>query len=133
MIFKFVIFAVLINSIAAINWLAAGSCLKHNEFLESTNGCFKLILQDDGNLVLYRKNGRLVSWSTGTQRSCTNRVCMQRDGNLVAYDCHDVAMWSTGTFYRGSHLVLQDDGNAVVYPIHDQRMALWASNTVSSC
>lgn len=133
MIFRIFLFALVINSITAKNLLNSGECLKHNQMLESNSGCFKLILQDDGNLVLYQRSISYALWSTGTHRSCTNRVCMQTDGNLVAYDCHEIATWASGTMGNaGATLTLQDDGNAVLYA-QDSNRAIWASETVSIC
>jgi len=54
-----------------------------------------LVLQNDGNIVLYTSNGTAV-WATGTHSSHALTLSMQNDGNLVAYD-GTTARWSTGT------------------------------------
>lgn len=38
-------------------------------FLQSKNACFQLVMQDDGNLVLYNIKTGSVVWATGTDRS----------------------------------------------------------------
>ena len=130
---KIVILSIIINSTTAKNQLNPGKCLKVNESLESNNKCFKLIMQDDGNLVLYHQLTSFSLWSTQTQRTCTNRLCMQADGNLVTYDCNVVATWNSETMENtGAVLILQDDGNAVIYA-KNSTIALWASGTVTTC
>jgi len=66
-----------------------------------------LVMQEDGNLVLY--GAYIVSFDPNTPT--TREV-----------------LWASGTDGRvGSYLVMQDDGNAVVYyPTYP----VWASNTV---
>lgn len=131
--FKFLILAIFISSIAAKDRLNANECLNHNQAIESNNGCFQLIMQHDGNLVIYRRRTGQALWSSGSPRSCTNRVCMQGDGNLVTYDCHNIATWSSGTQNNeGSTLTMQNDGNAVIYAWNSNR-PVWSSQTVTSC
>jgi hypothetical protein len=63
------------------------------------NGDNYLILQPDGNLVLYTPSGGIL-WSSGSYtRSPTNpyRLTMQPDGNAVIYDGNNSPIWSTGT------------------------------------
>ena len=35
--------------------------------IESTRGCFKVVMQDDGNLVVYRNNDNKVIWASNTK------------------------------------------------------------------
>lgn len=113
--------------------LQPNECLKYGESLESANGCFYFIMQFDGNVVLYRKHNNQPLWDSRTQTSCTNRICMQSDGNLVAYDCHNIATWSTGTVNNeGASLTAQDDGNLVMYAWGSNR-AVWNSGTLTGC
>ncbi|MFI5953051.1 hypothetical protein [Cryptosporangium sp. NPDC051539] len=86
----------------------------------------RLVLQGDGNLVLYRASGA-ARWATATSTGTT--AVMQTDGNFVVYGAAGQAVWATGTDgHPGAFLVLQDDGNLVVY--RPGGTALWASNTV---
>ena len=62
-----------------------------------TNGTdtapYKLVMQGDGNLVIYGKNKAV--WSTGTNERGTApyKLVMQGDGNLVIYDKNGSALW----------------------------------------
>jgi len=44
----------------------------------------RLVMQGDGNLVMYKSGGRAV-WNSGTQRTSSDRFVMQTDGNFVGY------------------------------------------------
>lgn len=133
MIKKFLILHFLIASVWAKDSLGPNECLAPGEFLTSSNGCFKLILQGDGNLVIYRQSNGKATWSSKTSRTCTNRACMQGDGNFVTYDCSNKATWASKTSKKeGSWVVMQNDGNLVVYAWQSFR-ALWSSKTVTYC
>ncbi|WP_081951971.1 hypothetical protein [Kitasatospora phosalacinea] len=92
-----------------------------------------LILQRDGNLVMYRKRDDKAIWSTNTWGHERSTLRMQDDGNLVLYPLESFgswtnAIWSTNTGgHPGAYAILQDDGNFVVYQ-RDGRV-LWASGT----
>lgn len=93
--------------------LFAGERLNAGQELRSDG--FRLVMQGDGNLVLYRPDGS-VSWATYTF-SPGSFLGLQGDGNLVVYSASSVAQWSAGTADTGSHnfLSLQGDGNLVLY------------------
>jgi hypothetical protein len=104
--------------------------LAADQRITSNNGRAFLIMQGDGNFVLYESwRGRDVPvWASGTNGHEGASTIMQGDGNLVVYTADGQALWDSGTWDNpGGHLVLQDDGNAVIYA-QDGR-ALWASNT----
>lgn len=112
----------------------------------------RLIMQSDGNLVLYNKSN-VALWDSQTSGNPGSRLVLQTDGNMVIYSASNVALWATyttsnpdhlayvnttlnnGRLYPGQsidtadrrfHLVLQPDGNLVLYsPTH----ALWATGT----
>lgn len=87
--------------------LAGGDALNPGDFLVSLNGTFKLIMQSDGNLVLYR--GTQVLWSSGA-KGAGAYAAMQTDGNLVIYSA-GLAKWTSNTAdFPGAKLQLQDDG-----------------------
>jgi hypothetical protein len=109
--------------------LQANQMLGINQQLISNNGWLNLILQEDGNLVLYRTQVGQPLWASNTSGQPVHHLLMQADGNLVAYSLQDVALWSTGAAgHPGSALVLQDDGNLVVYDSTNN--PVWASYTV---
>ncbi|MGW1363076.1 hypothetical protein ACWCQP_37415 [Streptomyces chartreusis] len=112
-----------------MNRLQPGQVLHIGDELVSDNGWLNLILQGDGNLVLYRVQVGQAKWDSSTFGQPVDRVVMQGDGNLVAYSAKDVPCWASGTDGNpGSSLVLQDDGNLVIYDSGNK--PVWATNTV---
>ena len=89
-----------------------------------------LIMQHDGNLVLYRFNNGQVGeplWATGTNWGSQHRAVFQGDGNLVVYNQYGNPLWASHTHGSGNRLIQQSDGNLVIYNSHGQ--AVWASHT----
>ena len=106
--------------------LNPGDALYPNQHLTSHGGELALVMQADGNLVLYAPGGQRV-WDTGTDGQWVSRAVMQEDGNFVLYGPVG-AIWSSHTHdHPGSTLVLQDDGNVVIFD--PGRQPLWASGT----
>ena len=114
--------------------LAAGEYLQTNDSLLSDNGEYKLLMQEDCNLVLYK--GSTALWDSDTVR--TSQACfliIQSDGNLVIYlgaspEEQGEAIWNSAT--QGATAVyflnLQNDGNLVIY----EGTARWSTNTVQA-
>jgi hypothetical protein len=97
-----------------------------NDSIVSNNGQFRFVMQNDGNLVLYRGSSPL--WASGTDGQDVEFCVMQGDGNLVLYlQGSGRPVWASGTDGNpGSFLVMQDDGNVVIYkPNHP----IWATGT----
>ena len=119
--------------------LAAGQRLTRGQELDSPSGRFHLLLQTDGNLVLYdgSPSGQNAIWATNTwtlpaDRSPTH-ADMQTDGNLVLYNDANQPAWAagvSGSTFVNPYLQVQDDGNLVIY--HNGRTPLWASGTARS-
>ena len=61
-------------------------------------GPFRLVCQNDGNLVLYDRQGN-ATWSSNTWKQGTGpyRLVMQDDRNLVLYDRFNQPTWASGT------------------------------------
>lgn len=113
------------------NRMNPGDSLETGEKINSDDGRFYLIMQSDGNLVLYqRQNGtHHPLWATGTDGHQVDQVSMQTDGNLVVYNPGGQALWNSRTPGNpDSILILQDDGNLVIYAPGNR--AIWATNTV---
>jgi len=70
-------------------------------------GPYRLSLQDDGNLVLYNKDGGDI-WSSGTRGAA--RLQVQNDGNVVLYDADGNFKWATGSSIDANSRHL-DDGS----------------------
>ncbi|RTZ89777.1 MAG: lectin [Deltaproteobacteria bacterium] len=69
---------------------------KHILWNSGTSGPVdKLLMQQDGNLVLY--HGGKAKWSTGTNGNPGAYFIMQNDGNAVVYSKNNKALWSTNT------------------------------------
>jgi len=121
----------------------------HTLWISSASGD-ELVLQTDGNLVLYDAGG-VAHWSTFTnvpeeatfvagqflltpgQRVRTQRLdlALTVDGNLVVSSVDNGfvggVLWRSGTTGSGSHADFQADGNFVVY--NGAGQPLWNSGT----
>jgi microsomal dipeptidase-like Zn-dependent dipeptidase len=107
--------------------LSANQQLNVSDKLVSPNGNTNLIMQSDGNLVLYPASGPAL-WASGTSGTVADHAIMQWDGNFVVYDATGHAYWSTNTWgHPGSYIEMQNDGNLVVFS--PTNVPLWASNT----
>lgn len=94
--------------------LKSGQQMGLNKYLRSGNGKYVLLLQSDGNLVLYSA-GYHVLWNSKTSSRGVDRLVMQGDGNLVLYD-GSTARWNSKTNGTdANNLILQNDGNLVLY------------------
>jgi hypothetical protein len=106
--------------------LSSGRGLLPGESLTSCNGAYSLVLQGDGNLVLYASG--IALWNSHTWGSVGGAAVMQEDGNFVLYSELGTKQWSTSTDgHYGALLAVQDDGNLVVYS--NTWAALWVSHT----
>ena len=98
-----------------LDWLTSGAQVHRGQYILSKDGRYKLIFQDDGNLVLYYVPTNHALWSSATSGKGGTEFDNQPDGNLVIYGAHG-AVWASGTAGRGtSVLVMQSDGNVVLY------------------
>ena len=109
--------------------LVTGQGFIPGQSIKSSDGRFTLILQGDGNLVLYGPQNQPLWASNTAGHTDVWDVIMQGDGNFVVYDSHKVALWASGTAgHASAYLVVQDDGNVVIYNVNDT--SIWATNTV---
>ena len=99
----------------ATTTLSVGRLYK-GQTIETANRNYRLILQSDGNLVLYDSNNRAL-WASWTDGKKVSFLAMQSDGNLVLYDNEQIPIWSTHTSGKDSNarLIVQLDGNLVLY------------------
>ncbi|MEZ4680683.1 MAG: hypothetical protein R2932_41360 [Caldilineaceae bacterium] len=113
---------------AAGDTLGPNEELRSGQWLTTADGRYSLVMQDDGNLVLYHtyKEALWASWTVGTG---ADRLVMQGDGNLVLYTSDYRPVWATYTFAANSVLSLQNDGNLVVYA--PGSVAVWHTWTFS--
>jgi hypothetical protein len=114
----------LYNVLGGTDHLNTGDQLQTNQLIRSQDGRFILIMQSDGNLVLYYYNVGL--WSSNTTTGIPGVAINQPDGNFVVYQ-NGVGRWSSNTTTGvPGVVVMQDDGNLVVY---QNGVGRWSSNT----
>ncbi|MFF7634313.1 hypothetical protein ACFZB9_14330 [Kitasatospora sp. NPDC008050] len=120
--------------------LSGGTILHPGDTAYSAHA--KLVMQLDGNLVLYSLNTGAALWSSSTFYQGA-WAAMQTDGNLVIYKpktdstgkpiypipgAVGDSIWSSGTnFNNGAHAVVQDDCNFVIYSANGP--AIWSTKT----
>lgn len=106
--------------------MSSDTRLSAGESLTSENGQYRLDMQSDGNLVLYRSDGNAPLWASQTAGGGGTHAVMQDDGNLVIYGGSG-AVWASDTAGNsGAALRVQDDGNVVIY---QSGSPLWATDT----
>jgi len=109
------------------NLLGSTESLHAGQFLRSHGRQYQLIMQKDGNLVLYDTTNGSVTWETNTS-VMNSRVIMGPGGALTIYGPLGKELWSTHTSgYPGATATLQTDGNLVVY---HKGVAIWASRGI---
>lgn len=113
-------------------YMNAGELLQKGDSLVSYNGVYHLVMQDDGNLVLYyfstdtpNAPGMQIiarSFDTGT-RGKGQYAAVQHDGNLAVYTSSNTWAWQAGTGGKtvaNYRLVLEDNGRLYLGLATDQ-------------
>ncbi len=111
--------------------LLKGEKLNRGSALTSPNDRYSLVMQDDGNLVIYITGTPIPIWSSRTHGNPSVAwAAMQADGNFVIYKSDGTPIWDTNTHGANdvAWLAMQDDGNLVIYRSNGQ--PIWASNTI---
>ncbi|WP_053735618.1 S8 family serine peptidase [Nocardia sp. NRRL S-836] len=109
------------NKLRRSDWLGTG------QRIVSADGKHYLVMQPDGNLVLY-SNGVPKFW-TNTTGTTANRAVLQSDGNFVLYDAANRPRWASNTERTtGQRIVVENTGQAVLYD--EQGTKLWVSHQV---
>jgi hypothetical protein len=112
-------------SYAGSDQLGTGGTLLPNTYLRSSDHRFVLVLQGDGNLVLYGPAWHTM-WAANKAGNSPTELILGDDGNLVLYGSSG-AYWSSNTPGSGANqFIVQNDGNAVLY---GPAGAPWATNT----
>lgn len=120
----------------------AGYLFDH-EKISSPNGLYNLVMQKDGNLVLYDSrcgtSPNCAVWNSGSNREQGQYfMAIQPDGNLVVYKGRPPApteqhIWNSKTFgaLDNYFLAIQNDANVVIYRGTPQsnRGAIWSTKT----
>ncbi len=123
------------DSTGYLRTLWPGLQLNCTDVFWSANGCYRLVMQPDGNLVLYGHQGNTQQalWSSGTFQQGGVCAVMQADGNFVLYtaggESSGHALWSShssGGDQNGTALTLYDDGTLALSRDGKQ---VWSSGT----
>jgi hypothetical protein len=96
--------------------LKPGDKLTPGQSIVSNDGRFSMVLQTDGNLVVYR--GPTALWDSKTVGRKVGSAVMQVNGEFVLYEIVTHArVWAPpdDPAFPGSILRMQNDGNAVIY------------------
>lgn len=86
-----------------------------------------VIFQNDGNLVIYTKDGK-ACWNSGTQNRGGNRCVLQTDGNLVIYN-NAGAIWHTATNGKKNPVLKMQNGGLLTVYSNSAKSVSWTSNT----
>ncbi len=91
-----------------------------------------LIMQLDGNLVVYDLYSKPL-WASNTMGGNKDRFAvMQQDGNFCIYpnypETHNVIACSNTSGHSGAFLAVQDNGNVVIYDAGGV-LSLWETRT----
>jgi len=99
--------------------LSPGETLDANQFVNSANGRYQLVLQgSDGNLVIYDTSTSpwtsIWDWQSA-QNVTGNQLEMNTDGRLIMYNNPPNFAGVINSSAPGAYLVMEDNGNAVIY------------------
>lgn len=111
------------------NTLKPGEMLEVGDCLVSNNRKFKLILQKDGNLILFKGQNE-IEWSSNTLTDSASSLKMGEDGNLMLNKKNLTSYWSTNNSpARGAELILNDEG---IIAITVKDSIFWSSESKNS-
>jgi hypothetical protein len=99
--------------------------------LLSHDGKYKMIMQTDGNLVLYN-SAQMPVWASSTYGKGTGpyKLMMNSTGTLSIFDTNGINLWSSGVPQNGVgpyRAIMHNDGNFNVVDAHDTIQ--WATLT----
>lgn len=108
--------------------IKVGEAFGVDRAIKSLSGTYSLVLQGDGNFVLYGNGKALWDSKTWGSRKATKGI-LQANGNLRLFDDDNREQWSSGTSGKGgpdSLLIVQDNGDAV---IKSGDNTIWSTDT----
>ncbi|OWA54505.1 hypothetical protein BV898_18905 [Hypsibius exemplaris] len=116
--------------------LGPGDSLGVGESIWSPNRTAQLLMQADGNLVVYRQCDCQAIWDSNTNKnnSSVRPAKMEADGNLVIYDINGAVLWASGTHgkrFAGARLRLEDTGSLCIE--QTRGLCLWRSGGIALC
>uniref|UniRef100_A0A7M5XFV1 Bulb-type lectin domain-containing protein n=1 Tax=Clytia hemisphaerica TaxID=252671 RepID=A0A7M5XFV1_9CNID len=94
-------------------------------------GAYRLVIEDDGDLVLKCGPYSNVVWNAGTAKTKASKLKLGVDGNLVLSDPDGNLCWSTDTAGKGiEKFSVLGGGNFVGYKGDD---IVWQTDTADKC
>ncbi|WP_329564359.1 hypothetical protein [Kitasatospora sp. NBC_01266] len=107
--------------------LAQGNWSSNYATYNANNG-YEIILQTDGNFVLYNGNGTAL-WASGTDGKGVTQLDWSQSGYVKLLNSSNGVVCTLGALSPapGGQAVLQNDGNFVFY--NTAGNATWATNT----
>ncbi|SDG59226.1 hypothetical protein [Epilithonimonas hungarica] len=122
----FVFLLIIISTQFIAQSFGLGTNLVMGQIYSSSDRKYKVVFQNDGNLVILNRNN-IAQWSSRTDGKGKKAV-FQMDGNFVVYDSSANAVFSSNTNNKNAiRMDMQTDGNLVIY--NRNGTALWASQT----
>ncbi len=107
--------------------VAQGQQLPSGNFIVSSDKRYALLMQTDGNLVVYSAGYHSI-WGSGTNGNSGAHLLLQNDGNMVIYSSSGNPLWGSNTVGQNlAYLLIQTDGNLVAYTTGNT--PIWATNT----
>jgi hypothetical protein len=93
--------------------LTTGQTLEANDEVVSCDGRTELVMQGDGNLVLYVRHSPV--WASNTGGTDAREAVMQANGDLLVRSSGGTVRWDSGTSgHDGAFVRVQDDGAASI-------------------
>jgi hypothetical protein len=109
-----------------VEWTDTWVQIPQDQQFVNCNG-YKLIFQNDGNLVIYKPDGT-PSWSSGVLFPAPGKLVYQGnyDGNLVILDSHNNVKWASNVSAPHGRLRFAEDNNLEVFA-SGGRPAWWSN------
>jgi len=125
-------------TLASADTVQTGEYLVDDTKIVSPNGKYSVVMQKDGNVVLFKGNGASATsvWATNTagNNNLPHQLKFLIDGNLILYDSQSHVLWRTYMNYpniaKPNRLIIQDDGNLVIRDLVNTE--LWSTNTAEA-
>ncbi len=108
--------------------ITPGTGIGMDRAVTSCLGKYSLVMQTDGNLVVYNNTKGRAIWQSHTAGSVGTAAILRPDGSFGIFGKAWDSVWSPGaTLDPKAELHLQDDGNLVLYS--EKGKVLWATWT----
>ena len=93
--------------------------------LNSPNGKYYLTFQTDGNLVGYKTDDKLVTFSAGTYGNTNALLQIDAKGNVAIYKADGTQIWQTNTTGDNVNLAIDNNGVPFVFSDNNSSKIIW--------